>query len=177
MTAALRMNSISVGLLIHPVHQVVAILEGGVRQAALDGLLALGGEIVGVGLGGNDFLVQAAGLQDIRHVLIGVLEGIVHIVVGVGIDVVLIQIGGETGGVAVLAAAEPDGLVQVQGYDHALMHIEGPAVKAGEIVHVGGVRDDQHVNAVLLHALAGLFHSLQILFHGENQILHLTRSS
>ena len=40
--------------------------------------------------------------------------------------------------------------------DHALMDVERPAVVAGQVVHVGGIGDDQGVETGRRHALLRL---------------------
>ena len=57
---------------------------------------------------------------------------------------------GALGAVRVLAAAVPDRLAFDRD-QHALMHIERPAVVAGQPVHVGRIGHDQQVDARLRH--------------------------
>ena len=57
--------------------------------------------------------------------------------------------------VGVHAAPEPD-RIAFEREQHTLVHVEGPAVVAGQPSHVRGVGDDEQVEPSLVHRAAGL---------------------
>ena len=66
-------------------------------------------------------------------------------------DVAPRQVGGEMSAFGVLGAAEPDRRFFLRVNQHALRHIEGPAVEAGEPAHIGGILADDEVEAGFVH--------------------------
>ena len=81
---------------------------------------------------------------------IGWRSRILHIAVLVAHDVVVAHEDRALGALGIHAAAPPDGLA-LEAQQHGLMHVEGPAVIAGEPGHVGRVRDDDEVEAPFRH--------------------------
>ena len=114
-------------------------------------------------------LVPAALGDDPGQVVHRMAFGGLNIVVRIADDVVVGEIGGALGAVGVLAAAIPDRLA-VGRHQHALVHIERPAVIAGQPGHVGRIGDDQQIDAGSFHGLARLREPLGIFRSAEVEI-------
>jgi hypothetical protein len=113
------------------------------------------GEVVVVHLHA-DFEVRPATLLDLRRQKVHRVpfRGL-NIVIRISDDVGRIHETGAQRPIGVLSPAEPDRLA-VQGQQHRLMDIKGPAVVSGQPVHVGRVRNDKQLQPGRLHCLAGL---------------------
>ena len=149
-----------------PVHQRGRVAKPGVRQMALQRREGGGREVVVVHLDADREPVPAAFADDPRQQIHRMAFGGLHIMVRIADDVVVREIGGALRTVRVLAAAVPDRLA-VAGHQHALMHVERPAIVAGQPVHVGRVADDQQLDPGPLHRGARLGQALGIFGAGE----------
>ena len=135
----------------HPVDEQVGVAEGGLGQGPGELVVATRGEVVGVHLEAHRPARPARFAEHFGHVLHRVLDRRLDVVVGVAADVFVREEAGEPRPAGVLAAPDPDRLVRIERHDHHLVDIERPAVVAGEVVHVGRVADQQHLDAGLAH--------------------------
>ena len=55
--------------------------------------------------------------------------------------------------------------------DHALMHVEGPAVVTGQVVHVRRVGDDERIQAGRRHSRLGLRQALGEFLDAEGRVV------
>ncbi len=149
-----------------PVDQGGRIDEAGIGQMPVQRAIGRCCEPVIVHLDADSELVETAGCQDLRQDVHRVALGRLHVVVRIADDVVVPEISGPLGAVGILAAAEPERLA-VRRNDDGLVHVERPAVIAGQPVHVGRIADDQQLDVLGGHRLPGLGETLGIFDAGE----------
>ena len=160
-----------------PVDQRGGVNEPSIGQVLLQRGEGGGGEPVIVHLDADGELVPAALCQHAGEIIHRVSFGRLHIVVGIAHDVVVGEIGGALGAVGVLAASIPDRLAR-RRHDDRLMHIEGPAVIAGQPGHVGGIADDQQIDPLGLHGFPRLGEAIGKFASREFQVwMHRSWSS
>ncbi len=147
-----------------PVDQQVGVHDGRPGQPLPQGPVGPGRVVVGVGLHADPLFAPSPLLELIRHEVEGVLHRILDVIVRVADDVVVGQKRGEPGAGAVHAPADPDGLIGVGAHHHHLGDVERPAVVAREVVHVGRVGRDQHVDAGPGHGGPGLSDAFLVFF-------------
>ncbi len=94
-------------------------------------------------------------LDEARQRLHGMFGGRLHVIVGIAGYVRVRQDRRQPRAIDVLAAAEPDRPVEIERHQNRLVHIKGPAVIAGEIIHIGGIADDQRLQLRSRHARLG----------------------
>ncbi len=133
-----------------PVHEAGGVLELCVRQLLHQRGEGAGGEPVVVHLHADAARRQpASGEVGGQHLHRMAHLGL-HVVVRVADDIVGAHEDGAVGALRVLLAAEPERIAR-QPQHHALVDVERPAVIAGQPGHVGGVRDDDRLDAGPLH--------------------------
>ena len=152
-----------------PVHERQGILELCIRQVLDEGLVGSCREVVIVHLDGDGALVPATLADDPGQVVHRMAFRGLNIMVRIADDVVVGEIGCALGAVGILAAAIPDRLA-VGGHQHALMHIERPAIIARQPMHVGWIGDDQQIYPGSFHRFARLRETLGIFRSAEVEI-------
>ncbi len=151
-----------------PVDQRSRVLEPHVRQAGLQCRECLGREVVVVHLD-TDGAPGPATSHDLRtqHLHRVPLHRL-DIMVLVTDEFVDTHVDGTLGTVHVLPAPEPD-RIAVRSDNHSLMHIERPAIVAGEPGHVRGIAEDQQVDTGSRHRGARLLQTVGIFLAAETQ--------
>jgi len=137
-----------------PVHQRVGVHEARIGKVRPQRFHAGGAEVVVVHLDADRQPPPAPLLDQPGQVVHRVALGGLNVVVRVADDVIVVHEHGPLGPVRVLPPAVPDGRALL-GQDHALMDVEGPAVIARQPGHIGGVRDDEQIDPLLLHRRSG----------------------
>ena len=151
-----------------PVDEPRHILEDRVRQVLLQCRMGRSREIIIVELHADLLFAPTLLLDDPGEMIHGVAFGGLNEMIRVADDVVVVHEDRALGAIRVKAAAPPDRLA-FEAEQHGLVHIERPAIIAGEPGHVGGIRDQQHLDALLLHGLPGLGDAGRVLVPREMQ--------
>ena len=115
-------------------------------------LVAARGEEMGVHLDPDPPPIPAPLPQLQRHELHGVPVGDADVALRVAAQVVGLEEGREAGAGDVHLAPDPERLLGVEGQRDHLVNVVGGRVVAGEVVHVAGIADEQHVDPGRVHA-------------------------
>ena len=157
------------GLRLHqplPVHEARRVEQRGIAEMGLQRAVGGGAEVVVVHLDADPRFTPAARRDDLAQIVHRVALGGHHVVVRVADDVVVCHEHGAFRPVGVHAAPEPH-RIAVQRQQHALVHVEGPAVVAGQPRHVRGVGDDEELEPSLVHRAPGLRDPRRVLLARE----------
>ena len=133
-----------------PVDQPGRVEERGICEVPAQRCVGGGREPVIVHLDADARRTPAARRDDLRKLVHRMAFRILHIAVLVAHDIVVAHEDRALGALGIHAAAPPDGLA-LEAQQHGLMHVEAPAVIAGEPGHVGRVRDDDEVDPPFRH--------------------------
>ena len=77
--------------------------------------------------------------------------GGVDVIVGIAAEAVGVQVRREPRAGQIHRAPDPDGIAATPGDHQDLRDVERPAVVAGEVVDVGGIGADEHVEVLVRH--------------------------
>ena len=146
------------GLRLHeslPVHEARRVEQRRLAEMGLQRAVRGGAEVVVVHLDADPRSAPAAPGDDRAQIVHRVALAGHHVVVRVAHDVVVRHEHGALRPVGVHAAPEPH-RIACEREEHALVHVEGPAVVAGQPRHVRGVGDDEQVEPSPVHRAAGL---------------------
>ena len=152
-----------------PVHERGCIDPLRLRQVLGQRRIRSRAEVVVVHLHADAALLPAARRDDFgRQIVHRMAHWRLHVVVRIADDVVVRHERRALRAVRILAATEPDRLA-FHREQHALMHVERPAVVAGQPRHVGRVGHDHEIDARLLHRAPCLRDARVILAALERQ--------
>jgi hypothetical protein len=159
-----------------PVDERGRVDELGLRQFLPEDEVGLGGEIIVLQFEPDPFFAVATVPEDRRQILHGMAHVRLHVGVRVAGDILIGHPDRADRAVGVLRSSPPDRVCVVED-DHALMHVERPAVIAGDPRHVRRVLHEKYVDVARGHGLAHLRETPRILAKGERQTVGRHSSS
>ena len=152
-----------------PVHEAGGVEQGRFAQMRLQRTVRGGAEVVVVHLHADARSAPPALLDHFAQAVHRMALGGLHVVVRVADDVVVRHEHGALRAVGVHGAPEPH-RVAFEAEQHALVHVERPAVVAGKPRHVRRVADDEEVESPFGHRPAGPRDAPRVLLAGKPEL-------